>query len=76
MKETNEELQGNFEGIGIEFNILNDTIFVVTPISGGPSEKLGIRAGDKIIKINGKTVAGVGYKESDVFKNLKPKGQT
>ena len=71
LKETNEELQGNFEGIGIEFNILNDTIFVVTPISGGPSEKLGIRAGDKIIKINGKTVAGVGYKESDVFKNLR-----
>jgi len=75
LKETNEELQGNFEGIGIEFNILNDTIFVVTPISGGPSEKLGIRAGDKIIKIDGKTVAGTGFKESDVFKNLRgPKG--
>jgi len=71
LKETNEELQGNFEGIGIEFSILNDTILVVTPISGGPSEKLGIRAGDKIIKINGKIVAGVGYKESDVFKNLR-----
>ena len=71
LKSTNEELQGNFEGIGIEFNILNDTIFVVTPISGGPSEKLGIRAGDKIIKIDGKTVAGVGYKESDVFKHLR-----
>ncbi len=68
---TNEELQGNFEGIGIEFNILNDTIFVVTPISGGPSEKLGIHAGDKIIKIDGQVVAGVKFKESDVFKHLR-----
>ena len=71
LKASTEELQGNFEGIGIEFNILNDTIFVVTPISGGPSEKLGIRAGDKIIKIDGKNVAGVKYKESDVFKHLR-----
>ncbi len=71
LKANTEELQGNFEGIGIEFNILNDTIFVVTPISGGPSEKLGIRAGDKIIKIDGNTVAGVKYKESDVFKHLR-----
>jgi carboxyl-terminal processing protease len=75
VKQTNEELEGNFEGIGIEFNILNDTIIVVSPISGGPSEQLGIRAGDRIVKIDGKTVAGVGFKNENVFKSLRgPKG--
>jgi carboxyl-terminal processing protease len=52
MDESNEPLQGTFSGIGVSFNILKDTIYIVEPISGGPSEKLGIRAGDKIIKIN------------------------
>ena len=52
VKEMNEPLMGNFEGIGVQFNILNDTIFIIQTIPGGPSEKLGIRAGDKIIKIN------------------------
>jgi carboxyl-terminal processing protease len=73
----NEPLNGSFEGIGIQFNILKDTIYVVTPISGGPSEKLGIRAGDKIVQIEGETVAGVGIKNGDVGKKLKgPKGTT
>lgn len=49
LKESEEPLQGNFEGIGIQFNIFHDTIMVVSPISGGPSEKVGIRSGDKII---------------------------
>ncbi len=53
------QLEGNYEGIGIEFNIFKDTIFVVTPLSGGPSEKLGIRTGDKIVKVDGENVAGV-----------------
>ena len=57
LREANEPLEGNFEGIGIEFSIQNDTIQVVTPISGGPSEQVGISAGDKIIKIN----CNVGY---------------
>ncbi len=75
LKAANEELEGNFEGIGIEFNLFKDTIMVVSPISGGPSEELGIRAGDRIVKINGKTVAGVGFKNDDVVKNLRgPKG--
>jgi carboxyl-terminal processing protease len=75
VKESNQELEGNFEGIGVEFNILNDTIIVVSPISGGPSEQLGIRAGDRIIKIDDKKVAGVGFKNEDVFKSLRgPKG--
>jgi carboxyl-terminal processing protease len=75
VKRSNEELEGNFEGIGVEFNILNDTIIVVSPISGGPSEQLGIRAGDRIVKIDGKKVAGVGFKNENVFKSLRgPKG--
>ena len=67
----NEPLVGNFEGVGIQFNIMNDTILVVSPISGGPSEKLGILAGDKIVFIDGDTVAGVGFTNNDVVKRLR-----
>lgn len=67
----NEPLQGNFEGIGIQFNIMKDTIFVVNPIPGGPSEKIGIMAGDKIVTVDGENVAGVGIKNSDVMRLLK-----
>lgn len=75
LKRANEPLEGKFEGVGIQFNILKDTITVVTPISGGPSEKLGIRSGDKIIKINGDIVAGVAFTNKDVADNLRgPKG--
>jgi len=71
----NEELRGNFDGIGIEFNIFNDTIVVVTPLSGGPSEALGIISGDKIIKVDEKNVAGIGISTADVTRVLKgPKG--
>ncbi len=73
LKKMNEPLEGEFEGIGIQFNILNDTILVVSPISGGPSEKLGILAGDKIVTIDGDTVAGVGYSNADVQKSLRGK---
>lgn len=52
----NEGLEGNFEGIGVQFNILKDTILVVSPIAGGPSEILGILAGDKIVSIDRKGV--------------------
>ena len=45
VEEMNEPLQGNFEGIGVSFNILNDTVYIISPISGGPSEKVGIMAG-------------------------------
>ena len=64
-----EELYGSFEGIGIQFEIINDTITVVTPIIGGPSEKLGIRAGDKIVKIDGKS--SIGFADTMVVKRLK-----
>ena len=71
----NSELEGSFDGIGIEFSILQDTIQVVAAISGGPSEALGLQAGDKIIKINDTTVAGIGIKNKDVIKKLRgPKG--
>lgn len=67
----NEELQGNFEGIGIEFFISNDTILVVNALSGGPSEKLGMMAGDKIIYIDDSLVAGNGVTNAMVMKKLR-----
>ncbi|MEN9948930.1 MAG: hypothetical protein RL106_1753 [Bacteroidota bacterium] len=75
VQEANEPLQGSFDGIGIQFNILHDTIMVVEPIQGGPSEKLGIKAGDKIVEVEGTKMAGVGIKNSDVLSKLRgPKG--
>ena len=75
LQEANEPLNGSFEGIGVQFNIVKDTIYVISPISGGPSEKLGIRAGDKIIEVEGEAVAGVGITNNDVRRLLKgPKG--
>jgi carboxyl-terminal processing protease len=67
----NEPLEGNFDGIGIEFNIYNDTIRVINPIEGGPSEKLGIKAGDKLITVNKKKVAGVKISSKKVFEMLR-----
>ncbi|MFA5647662.1 MAG: S41 family peptidase [Bacteroidales bacterium] len=71
VKAMNEPLEGNFEGIGVEFNILNDTLMVVNPVPGGPSEKVGIVAGDRIIKVDNKIVAGIGITNNDVFKILR-----
>ncbi len=71
VKAMNEPLEGNFEGIGVEFNIMNDTLMVVNPVPGGPSEKVGIMAGDRIIIVDGKPIAGIGIKNSDVFKMLR-----
>lgn len=73
--EANESLEGNFEGIGIEFFIVQDTITVVTAIAGGPSEMVGIKAGDRIIKIDDSIVAGTKIKETEVKHKLRgPKG--
>jgi carboxyl-terminal processing protease len=75
VKTMNEPLDGNFEGIGIEFMILKDTLLVVATIPGGPSEKVGLMAGDHIIEIESENVAGVGLTNSDVFDMLRgPKG--
>src|SRR5687768_13335969 len=71
MREMNEPLVGKFEGIGIQFNILEDTIMVTNTIPGGPSEKLGIRQGDRIVKIDGVVKAGVKITNSDVLKLLR-----
>lgn len=67
----NEPLEGNFDGIGIEFHIQNDTIMVVTALAGGPSEALGIQSGDRIIKVEGKSVAGIGITNTQVMQNLR-----
>jgi carboxyl-terminal processing protease len=75
VQEENEPLQGNFQGIGVQFNVLNDTIIIISPIPGGPSEKVGIQAGDRIIKINDEKVTGIGISTTGVQKRLKgPKG--
>jgi carboxyl-terminal processing protease len=66
-----EELQGNFDGIGVEFSIIQDTIVVISPLSGGPSEALGILSGDKIVKVGEKNVASIGISTMDVMKLLK-----
>ena len=76
LDEVNEPLKGNFEGVGIQFNIVKDTIMVVDAIPGGPSERLGIRAGDRILSIEGENAAGVGFKNSDVMKRLRGKKGT
>lgn len=72
----NEPLDGSFEGVGVQFNILDDTLMVVNPVIGGPSEKVGIRAGDRIVNIDGENVAGIGIQNSDVFKYLRGKKGT
>jgi carboxyl-terminal processing protease len=71
LKEFNEPLSGNFEGVGIQFNILEDTITVISPISGGPSFKVGIMSGDRIVKIEDEIVAGVKIKNEQVMKRLR-----
>ncbi len=76
LQQANEPLEGNFEGIGIEFHIQEDTIMVVTAISGGPSEQVGILSGDRIVKVDGKKVAGIKISNEQVFKSLRGKGGT
>ena len=71
----NDPLMGSFEGIGVQFRIEDDTIAVVNTVSGGPSEKIGIRAGDRIVRINDTLVAGVKITNNEVMRKLKgPKG--
>ena len=68
-------LNGNFSGIGIQFNMNNDTLYVVQTTAGGPSEKVGIVAGDRIISANDTLISGVKMKNSDIIKILRgPKG--
>ena len=66
-----DEMSGSFSGVGIEFNILKDSLVVVTPISGGPSEKLGILSGDRIVEVDGEDFASVGLTNSMVIEKLR-----
>ena len=75
-KEMNEPLQGNFSGIGIQFNMNKDTLYVIQTIVGGPSEKVGIQAGDRIISVNDTTIAGVKMKNTDIMKRLRGEAGT
>lgn len=75
VEKSNESLQGNFDGIGIQFNMIEDTLFVVQPLPNGPSEKVGILAGDRIITVNDTTIAGVKMSQENIMKRLRgPKG--
>ncbi|HPV18295.1 MAG: S41 family peptidase [Prolixibacteraceae bacterium] len=76
MQVVEEEMQGNFSGIGVQFNIMQDTIMIVDVISGGPSATLGIQAGDRIVMVNDSLVAGTGIKNEDVLKLLRGKKGT
>jgi carboxyl-terminal processing protease len=69
--EVNEPLMGNFDGIGVQFRIENDSVYIINTIQGGPSEKVGIRAGDRIVKVDDKLVAGVEIDNREVMKLLK-----
>ncbi len=74
-RELNDPLMGSFEGIGIEFNMMTDTVVVINPIPGGPSESVGLRAGDRIIKVEDELIAGIKIATQDVVRKLKgPKG--
>ena len=75
VKEMNEPLRGNFEGIGVQFNMVEDTLLVIQPVSGGPSEKKGIMAGDRIVSVNDTAIAGVKMSKEEIMKRLRgPKG--
>lgn len=76
VKRMNAPLKGNFEGVGISFNIFKDTLLVTTTIPGGPSEQVGLQAGDRIIEVDGKNIAGIGLKNTDVFDLLRGKKGT
>ena len=72
---SNETLMGSFEGIGVQFNMLEDTLFIVQPIPDGPSEKVGIMAGDRIVSVNDTAIAGVKMSQEAIMKRLRgPKG--
>ena len=75
VKEANEPLQGNFEGIGVQFNMVEDTLLVIQPVVGGPSEKQGIIAGDRIVNVNDTAIAGVSMSKEEIMRRLRgPKG--
>lgn len=75
-KAMNEPLQGDFEGIGVQFNMIEDTLVVIQPIVNGPSQKVGILSGDRIVSVNDSTIAGVKMPRIDIMKMLRGKKGT
>ena len=74
-RELNEPLEGNFSGIGITYNLVQDTVYVISTVANGPSQKVGILPGDRIIAVNDTNIAGVKISQNDVKKYLRgPKG--
>ena len=74
-EELDEPLQGSFSGIGIQFRMSEDTLYVIQTVAGGPSERVGLRAGDRIVEVNDTVIAGVKMKTNDIMKRLRgPKG--
>lgn len=71
VKEMNESLQGSFEGIGVQFNVVEDTLMVIQPVTGGPSEKVGIVAGDRIVSVNDTAIAGVKMSREEMMRRLR-----
>ena len=75
VEQSNEPLNGNFEGIGVQFNMIEDTLLVIQPVTNGPSEKVGIIAGDRIVSVNDTAIAGVKMSKEEIMKRLRgPKG--
>ena len=75
-KEMTESLQGSFEGIGVQFNMVEDTLLVIQPVTNGPSEKVGIIAGDRIVTVNDTAIAGVKMSKEDIMRRLRGKKGT
>lgn len=75
-KAMNEPLQGSFEGIGVQFNMSQDTLLVIQPVSGGPSERVGILAGDRIVSVNDTAIAGVKMQRDEIMRRLRGKKGT
>ncbi len=71
VKEMNEPLQGNFEGIGVQFQMIEDTLLVIQPVSNGPSEKVGILAGDRIVAVNDTSIAGMKMSTEEIMSRLR-----
>ncbi|MBR0524964.1 MAG: PDZ domain-containing protein, partial [Prevotella sp.] len=75
VKALTEPLQGNFDGIGVQFNMVEDTLIVIQPVVKGPSEKVGILAGDRIVMVNDTSIAGVKMSREEIMRRLRgPRG--
>ena len=71
LEETEADLTGNFDGIGIQFNVPNDTAVVIEVIPGGPSEKIGLQPGDRLLKVDDTNIAGVNFPQDSMVRRIK-----